>query len=123
MKVILAAIQIAILYGFSLVGSLLSHWLHIDIPGSILGLILLFILLRLKVIRVEWLERGGNWLIANLLLFFIPPAVGVLSYQHLMETKGEYFVLVIALSTVLVMVSTGLVTEFLSRVERRRRAN
>lgn len=49
----------------------LSTYLHL--PGSVLGLLLLFLLLQVKIVKVEWVELGAALLLAQLLLFsFLP---------------------------------------------------
>lgn len=102
-------LQVAVLFLLSMAMNKLADLLHLKIPGSILGIILLFILLKTKVIKLEWIERGANWLLAELLLFFIPSAVGVMQYIPLLENDGLQILLVVVLSTVVVMLSSGMV--------------
>lgn len=92
----------------------LAAWLNIGIPGSILGIVVVFILLETKILRLEWIELGANWLLAELLLFFIPAAVGVMKYFPMLETEGLQILAVVLFSTVIVMVSSGLTAGFIS---------
>ncbi|KMY55813.1 holin [Bacillus sp. FJAT-27231] len=100
--------QIILLCTFSLGMTQLVNWLDLPIPGSILGMFILFILLQTKIIRLEWIELGANWLLAELLLFFIPAAVGIIKYKNVLIDDGLYVTLVIVLSTAVVMACTGL---------------
>ncbi|MED3782777.1 CidA/LrgA family protein [Heyndrickxia sporothermodurans] len=86
-KLLIGFIQIVMLTVFTYIMGKLSEFLHLNIPGSILGLVILFILLQTKVIRLKWIEIGGNWLVAELLLFFIPSAVGILQYKQLLRKR------------------------------------
>jgi holin-like protein len=90
-------------------------WLHIHIPGSILGMILVFLLLQMKVLPRKYLEEGSNWLIATMLLFFIPPAVGIVSYRELLLNEGFQIAIVIGLGTVIVMVCSGLIAQGIAK--------
>lgn len=108
-------LQVTFLSVFVWIGNFLTHALHVNIPGSIVGLLLLFLLLQLKIIPVGWVETGANWLLAEMLLFFIPSAVGVIQYQQLMTLNGWRIALVIVGSTLVVMLCTGLIAEFLNR--------
>lgn len=100
----------------------LATWLNIGIPGSILGIVVLFILLETKVLRLEWIELGANWLLAELLLFFIPAAVGIMKYFPMLEAEGLQILAVVLFSTVIVMASSGLTAGFISsRKERKTR--
>ncbi|RCX16663.1 holin-like protein [Fontibacillus phaseoli] len=103
------ALQVAILVLFSLAMNYLAQWLHLPIPGSILGIIVLFALLKMNIIKLTWIEQGANWLLAELLLFFIPAAVGVMKYIPLLEHDGVQILIVVVSSTVIVMASSGLI--------------
>ncbi|MBT2763760.1 CidA/LrgA family holin-like protein [Paenibacillus sp. FSL W8-0187] len=98
----------------------LAAWLNIGIPGSILGIVVLFILLETKVLRLEWIELGANWLLAELLLFFIPAAVGIMKYFPMLEAEGLQILAVVLFSTVIVMVSSGLTAGFISSRKERK---
>lgn len=98
----------------------LAAWLNIGIPGSILGIVVVFILLETKVLRLEWIELGANWLLAELLLFFIPAAVGIMKYFPMLEADGLQILAVVLFSTVIVMVSSGLTAGFISSRKERK---
>lgn len=110
-------LQVALLLLFSLAMNFLAKALHLPIPGSILGIIVLFALLKLNIIKLSWIETGANWLLAELLLFFIPAAVGVMKYFPLLEHDGVRIMIVVIASTVTVMASSGLVA---SRIAKRK---
>ncbi|MCL6516110.1 MAG: CidA/LrgA family protein [Alicyclobacillus sp.] len=108
-------IQVAALWAFAWVCNWVSAHLHLPIPGSILGCAVLFMLLATGVVKVSWVEAGADWLLAYLLLFFIPPAVGVMQYPSLFLRDGWRLLLVILASTILVMAVTGWTTDWISR--------
>ncbi|OBR63470.1 holin [Paenibacillus oryzae] len=93
----------------------LVAWLSLPIPGGILGIAVLFILLKTGIVKLKWLDAGASWLIAEMLLFFVPSAVGVLSYGPLMAHEGLRILLVIICSTVLVMAVAGRIAERMAR--------
>ncbi|PKR84119.1 CidA/LrgA family holin-like protein [Heyndrickxia camelliae] len=104
-------IQVAILVAFSYIMGKISNMLHIGIPGSILGIIILFILLKTKIVKLKWIEVGGNWLLAEFLLFFIPSAVGVIQYKSMLMDNGLKIISIIILSSALVMTCSGFIAE------------
>ena len=120
MYILNVILQVGVLIGVAMLGNSLTQMLHWNIPGSILGIFLVIILLQAKIIRVEWIESGANLLIAELLLFFIPSAVGVVQYKQLMVASGMRFELVILLSTITVMVCTGLLSEMANKIGKER---
>ncbi|WP_068784061.1 CidA/LrgA family protein [Paenibacillus phocaensis] len=110
-------LQVAILFLASMALNKVAELLHLPIPGSILGIAVLFTLLKTGVVKLKWIERGANWLLAELLLFFIPSAVGVMQYIPLLESEGVRILIVVILSTVIVMVCSGFIA---SRIEKRK---
>ncbi|MNW29067.1 Holin-like protein CidA [compost metagenome] len=114
-KIAQGILQIGVLLLFSVGMNALMGWLHWPIPGSIVGMLLLFILLQTKIIRLSWIEIGASWLLAELLLFFIPSAVGVMDYLPLLEHDGMSILFIVLLGTFIVMAVTGLVATFISK--------
>lgn len=108
-------VQVALLYGVSLGCDQIASFIHSPVPGSIIGFALLFLLLQLKIVRLSWFERGANWLLANLLLFFVPSAVGIVQYGHMLKVDGLRLLFVIAVSTTIVMLLTGTMADCISR--------
>ncbi|AHV99450.1 CidA/LrgA family protein [Paenibacillus sabinae] len=109
-KLWIGMLQVGALTVFSLIMGDLSSWLHLPIPGSIIGMVLLFILLETGVIKLSWVEAGATWLLAELLLFFVPSAIGVMNYSKLLQTDGLSLLAVILAGTFIVMTSSGLLT-------------
>lgn len=99
----------------SILMNILVEWLDIAIPGSIIGMFLVFFLLQMKWIRLEWIDAGASFLLAELLLFFIPPSVGIISYQNLMLHEGFPIFIVIAFGTAIVMAASGLLAQRIAK--------
>lgn len=119
-KIALGLLQVAGLTVFSLLINGLTSLLHIPLPGSIIGMILLFLLLESGVIRLNWVEAGASWLLAELLLFFIPSAIGVMNYSKLLESFGLQVLAVVLVGTFAVMASSGLLTSVIYKLKERR---
>ncbi|GAB6991208.1 CidA/LrgA family holin-like protein [Paenibacillus pini] len=113
-------LQVAALMVFSLLMNRLALLIHSPIPGSIMGIILVFILLETHVIRLEWIELGASWLLAELLLFFIPAAVGVMKFIPMLESDGIRILIVVIFSTFIVMASSGLIAKRIANRKERK---
>jgi holin-like protein len=118
-KILQGAGQVALLYGISFLLDRLLSLLHLAIPSSMLGIIILLVLLHTKIIREEWFELGANWLLTELLLFFIPSAVGIIDYQNRFLTTGIRVIGVIFLSTTLAMIVAGLSAQLIAKFKER----
>ncbi|MFO1442391.1 CidA/LrgA family holin-like protein [Bacillus sp. Bva_UNVM-123] len=110
-KLLIGCTQILLLCGFTYVMGKLSGFLHLQIPGSIIGFIVLFILLQTKIVKLKWIEVGGSWLVTELLLFFIPSAVGMIHYRELLLDNGLKIIFILIVSSSVVMICSGLVAE------------
>ncbi|KWX82509.1 holin [Paenibacillus riograndensis] len=119
-KLGLGLLQVAGLTVFSMLVNVLTPFLHIPIPGSIIGMLLLFLLLQSGIIRLNWVEAGASWLLAELLLVFIPSAIGVMKYSKLLESDGLQVLAVVIVGTFAVMASSGLLTGAISKAKERR---
>ena len=71
-------VQLMIIFMISLVGEGISSVFHLPIPGSIIGLVLLFLTLQFKLLRLRHISMVGNFLLANMTILFLPPAVGIM---------------------------------------------
>lgn len=109
------AVQVVFLIVFSRLMDLLMQISHINIPGSIVGIGVLFVLLQTGIIKLEWIDLGAKWLLAEMLLFFIPSAVGIVQYKELMWDSGVRILTVIVVSILVVMAGTGLLAERLAK--------
>lgn len=121
MRAFTIVLQITLLCGVSMLGNELTSYFHLNIPGNILGLILLYFLLQCKIVSVKWVEHGADFLIAELLLFFIPSAIGVMQFQSALINQFFNMGAVIVLSTIAVVLFVGLITEGILNFHRKER--
>ncbi len=104
-------IQITIIIVISYLGSLLQTLLHIPLAGSIVGMILLYILLELKVIRMNWISEGAEFLLATMVFFFIPSVVGIMDIVSDITKSYIIFFLLIIVGTSCVALASGYIAE------------
>jgi len=98
----------------------LSTWavtlLHLPLPGSVLGMIILFTLLSTGVIKERWLSAATSPLLKHLSFFFIPIAVELMQWGDLFMQKGYLLFLPLVVSTLVALLATGgIVQLFMNR--------
>lgn len=113
-------IQVLFLHVFLFLGIMLKHIIPSPIPASMYGLLLLFLALLFHIVKLEWVEKGAGWLMAELLLFFVPSAVGIVNYQQIISLQGLEIVVLITVSTIIVMGLTALTADKIAVRKRRR---
>ncbi|MCM3729426.1 CidA/LrgA family protein [Neobacillus cucumis] len=118
MRLGVIVLQVLFLHVFLFLGAALKEVIPLPIPASMFGLFLLFLTLFFKIIKLEWVEKGANWLLAELLLFFIPSAVGIVNYDEILSLQGAEIVGLIGISTIIVMGMTAVTAEKMSRGRR-----
>lgn len=99
--------QLAIIIGCLAVGEFITWLTGISVPSSIIGMLLLTFLLKVKVIKLEWVETMSNFLVKNMGFFFVPPGVALMLYFDIIGKEIVPIVLATTLSTMLVLVVTG----------------
>ena len=103
--------------GFTLLGEVLQRLIPLPIPASVYGLVLLFLALCLKIVKVEQVKDVGGFLTSLLPLLFVSPTVGILDCWSLIQSQILTIVLLLVASTALTFGISGLVTQVLSRKE------
>ena len=81
--------QLVIIIGFALLGTLVSYLLslaNVNFPGSLIGMILLFIFLIVGVVKVHSIDEVSKFFIDNMGIFFVPGAVLILNKLELIST-------------------------------------
>lgn len=99
----------------SFCGELLNLLIPLPIPGSVYGLVIMFTLLCLKVIKLDNIKTTSKFLIEIMPLMFIPAGVGLMtSFSSLKPILLEVVIITI-ITTILVMAVTGIVAELLTK--------
>ncbi|GLI58194.1 CidA/LrgA family protein [Propionigenium maris DSM 9537] len=106
-------LEFIIIFGISYLGEILSKILSLPVPGTVIGMFLLFIALYFKVIKVKQIERGVDILLINMAIFFIPPGVRLISSLDYMKGNWIKIIVLMILTTLITMVVTGRVVQYL----------
>lgn len=108
---------LGILVGFHLAGMLLQHYLSLPLPANVTGLILFVAALFLRLIRLEWVEQAGQFLLKHMMLFFAPLVAG--SYVFFPFMRENWLSLGVSwmASTLMTLLVTGWMVRLLSGKE------
>lgn len=107
--------QFGVILAVTFVGELLYALLPLPIPASIYGLIVMLICLGTKVVKLSQVKIAADFLIDIMPPMFIPAAVGLIVVWGDVKEILIPVVVITCLSTVIVMVCTGKVTQTLIR--------
>ena len=108
--------QLMIILGAYLLGVAIQFIFNLPIPGTVLGLIILFLGLYSGIIKVEMIEDMCEILISHMSFLFIPAGVGLITSFDLLSENIVALFLIILISTIIVWLITAYVVKFLRKV-------
>ena len=112
--------QVILYAGLFICAEHLVRWAHLPLPANLVGMVLMLLLIVFRIVPLAWVRAGSRWLLAEMLLFFVPAVVAVVNYAQLLMIDGWRIFSVIALSTLLVLGCTAWVVDKVYRYELRR---
>ena len=113
--------QFGIIIGITCAGEVMNYLLPVPVPGSIYGMVMLFLLLASGVLKLEQVEKTGDFLVNIMPVMFIPAAVGIMDATIEVQSMLLPILIAVLPITCFVMVVTGKTTEYF--VERKGRKN
>lgn len=91
-----------LIYACLYTGIFIATLLPIAIPGSIIGMLILFVLLALQILPAKWVNPGCFVLIRYMALLFVPIGVGVMQYYDLLMAQFGPIIVSCSVSTLVV---------------------
>lgn len=103
---------------FLFLGETVSYFIGGFIPGSVVGMLLMFASLSLKIVKVESVKVVADFLTKNMAMFFIPASIGIMEAWRALSDNLTFFLIVSFITTFLIIAVVSLIQEFF---EKRRR--
>lgn len=100
---------------FSFIGEFLSLLSSVAVPGSVIGMVLLFVALHFKWIELKQVEEVGSFLTDNMAIFFVPAGVGLMTNFGILGDVWWQLLLTIVITTTLMLGFVGLTVQFMKR--------
>lgn len=113
--------QFGVILVFSFIGEILNQILPLPVPASIYGIVLLFTALMCGAVKLEQVEKTGDFLIEIMPLMFIPAAVGLLESWGIVKDSLGAFVVTTLISTVIVMGVSGVITQIVIKRQKNKK--
>ena len=107
--------QFGIIVLISFIGEILNNIIPLPVPASVYGFVILFVCLMTGVIKLDAVKDSGRLLIELMPVMFIPAAVGLMDSFSVIKRIGLQLGIILVVTTVIVMVVAGRVTQFVIR--------
>ena len=108
MTFIRITVQIVILCLFYEIGKWCADFFQLPIPGSIIGMLLLFILLITGVVRERLLLEGASFFLKHFSFFFLPLSVSVMVLGPYVLQYGWKLLMILIISALVGFAATSL---------------
>jgi holin-like protein len=86
-------------------------------------MVLLFILLVMRLLRVEHIQQKSDFLLSNMSFFFIPASVNIINYFDILKNSIVQILIICVCSTVLTFAATAYSIRFTLYLMRKRTKN
>lgn len=106
--------QIGIIMGITLAGEVLNHVVPLPVPAGVYGLFIMLGALMTGMVKLESVEGAGNFLMDTMTMMFIPATVGIVECMGEVKAVFIPFLVIIAVSTLLVMGVTGIMAQWVT---------
>lgn len=109
-------LQCAVLFAFLALGELVVWLTGIPVPSSIIGMLTLTAALKLRVVRLMWVDKVSDFLVKNLGFFFVPAGVGLMKCLGLVGEQLLPIVVASVVSTFVILAVTGQVHQWVRHI-------
>ncbi|MDN6354590.1 MAG: CidA/LrgA family protein [Lactiplantibacillus plantarum] len=102
-----------VIYGLILLASSLianldnKIWPAFPMPTPLIGMILLYLLLTFKVVKLEQVAGVSNFFVQFISLIFIPSGIALVTKLDVLKAEGVQIVIVIIVSTLMLLLFTA----------------
>lgn len=112
--------QFMIIMVISFMGECVKALLPFKIPASVYGLVIMLIALMTGIVKLEVVKDTAEFLVQTMPVMFIPPTVGLLAAWPLFKNIALPFCVISVLTTLIVMIVTGHMSQLIIRLKKRR---
>ena len=88
-------------------GNLISSLIGGFIPGSVIGMVLMFISLLTGIVKDHQIRTVATFLTDNMTMFFLPAFMGIMDLWGIIRMNIVAWVVVVAASTLMVLLSAA----------------
>ena len=108
--------QFCIIILISVIGEVLNALIPLPIPAGIYGMVILFVCLKTKLIKLSVVKDVGHFFIEIMPVFFVAPGVAILETIPTLRKYWWQFLLITAVSFLIVFFVSGHTVQGLAKL-------
>ncbi|MGR5131645.1 CidA/LrgA family protein [Vibrio alfacsensis] len=106
-------ISLALIMGALGIGNTIQKFTAISVPGSVIGMLVLFLSMVLGIIKVEWVKPGATLFIRYMILLFVPISVGLMQHFDMLIANALPILASAVGGSLIVLVSLAWLLDYL----------
>ena len=111
--------QFSIILLISVIGELLKTFLPLPVPASVYGLVTMLVALLTGILTLDQVKGAADFLVEIMPVMFVPAGAGLITAWSSLKPICVPVLIMTFISTVIVMVVTGKVTQGVIRMGKR----
>ncbi|SCM79038.1 putative effector of murein hydrolase LrgA [uncultured Sporomusa sp.] len=111
--------QVMLLWIIYWLGNQITVITGLPVPGTVFGMVLLFLLLLCGIIKLSYIQEAADFLLKHMLFFFIPIAVGLMDWGAMFYEHAVVLTLAIVAGAVLPFFTVGIITQLVYKEDKK----
>lgn len=111
--------QVILLWFIYWLGNQITFITGLPIPGTMFGMVLLFLLLSCGIIKLSYIQEAADFLLKHMLFFFIPIAVGLMDWGAVFYEHAVVLTIAIVAGAVLPFFTVGIISQLIHKEEKK----
>lgn len=113
LQLIQLLISLSLIMGALGIGVTIQKFTDVSVPGSVIGMLILFFTLVIGIVKVEWVKPGATLFIRYMILLFVPVSVGLMQHFDLLLANALPILASAVGGTLIVLVSLAWLLDYL----------
>lgn len=114
--------QVAVIFGVCLLGQAISEVIPIPFPGSVISMVIMFILFLVNWLKPKKLKEINGFLLENMAFFFIPSGVGIITQFDVIKNSVLQIFIICVVSTVVTFAATAYTVKLVMNIQNKLRS-
>ncbi len=105
---------------FLFIGESISYFIGNIIPGSVIGMVLIFLALTFKIVNPDHVRSVTEFLTKNMTIFFVPASIGIMKSWNIISTHWFSLTFICISSSILIIMIVAFIQERAEKLKKQK---
>ena len=105
---------------FLFIGESISYFIGNIIPGSVIGMVLIFVSLTLKIVNPEHVRAVTEFLTTNMTIFFVLASIGIMKSWNIISANWFSLTFICISTTILIIMIVAFIQEKAEKLRKKK---